>query len=122
MGSISAVSHLSLVQFLVVVIGVLTTCAMLKLNGYGPDTAAHPASGMRRNPVAVAVRSCGLLLLIAPKMWAFGSIALERRAPQFWSRGWMIASGAVLLAVLIGFLAYTTMFPYFQVKIPLQSW
>ena len=42
MNSSSALSRLALVQFLVVVIGVLTTCAMLKVWGYGPETALHP--------------------------------------------------------------------------------
>ncbi|MES2923978.1 MAG: hypothetical protein V4819_20665 [Verrucomicrobiota bacterium] len=118
----SAMSRLALVQFLVTVIGVMTTCAMLKLHQYGPETAAHPEPWMRWNPAAVVVRSYGFLLLIVPAAWTFVCMALERRAPERWSRSWTVISGAVLLAALIGFLAWTTFHPFFWQKIPLREW
>jgi hypothetical protein len=122
MNSPVTISRLALVQFLVVVIGVLTTCAMLKLHQYDPETARNPEAWMRWNPVAVAVRSCGYLLLVAPALWMIGSVVLERRAPQYWSRGWTITAGILLIAFLFGFLAWTTIYRYFPVKVPFREW
>ena len=112
----SAISRLALLQYLVVVIGVLTTCGILKLNGY------DPAAAIRWNPVAVAIRNLGYLLLLVPAIWAAACIVLERRACNRWNRNWSIASGVLVVSVLVGLLWWTTSTPFFFQKVPLQTW
>jgi hypothetical protein len=111
----SAISRLALLQSLIVVIGVLTTCGILKLNGYDPGAA------IRWNPVAVAVRNVGYLLLMVPAIWTATCIVLERRAPNHWNRTWSIASGVLAIALLAGLLWWTTATPFFFQKVPLQT-
>ena len=112
----SAISRLALLQCLIVVIGVLTTCGILKLNAYDPEAA------IRWNPVAVAVRNVGYLLLMVPAIWTAACIVLERRASNHWNRTWSIASGVLVIALLAGLLWWTTATPFFIQKVPLQTW
>ncbi len=116
MNHASAISRLALLQCLIIVVGVLTTCGILKLHAYDPGSA------VRWNPVAVAVRNLGFLLLAVPAIWAGACPVLERRVSNRWSRGWSIGSGVIAVVVLIGFLWWTTATPYFFQKIPLQMW
>jgi uncharacterized membrane protein len=112
----SAISRIALLQCLIVVIGVLTTCAILKLNAYDPEAA------IRWNPVAVAVRNAGYLLLIIPAIWASLCVVLERRISNPWNHAWSIVSGVLVIFVLVVLLWWTTTTPFFFQKVPLQSW
>ena len=111
----SAISRLALLQCLIVVIGVLTTCGILKLNAYDPEAA------IRWNPVAVAVRNLGYLLLMVPATWTAACVVLERRASNHWNRTWSIASGVLVISVLVALLWWTTATPFFFQKVPLQA-
>jgi hypothetical protein len=112
----SAISRIAMLQCLIVVIGVLTTCGTLKLNAYDPEAA------IRWNPLAVAVRNFGYLLLMVPAFWTAACIVLERRASNHWNRTWSIASGALFISLLTGLLWWTTATPFFFQKVPLQAW
>lgn len=115
MNQTSAISRLALLQCLVVVIGVLTTCAMLKLYAYDPNTS------IRWNPLAVSVRNFGYLLLMIPAIWTAACIVMERRESSHWNRTWSMVSGVLVTAVLAGLLWWTTATPYFFQKVPLQE-
>jgi hypothetical protein len=116
MNNTSAISRIALLQCLIVVIGVLTTCGILKLNAYDPNAQ------IRWNPVAVAVRNIGYLLVIIPPIWTAVCITLERRESNRWNRTWSIVSGVLVCAVLAGLLWWTTATPYFFQKAPAQIW
>lgn len=109
------ISRLALLQCLIVVIGVLTTCGILKLNAYDPSVA------VRWNPVAVAVRNFGYLLLIVPAIWTAVCLVLERRTSTRWNRTWTIASGLLFTCILNGLLWWTTATPLFFQKVPMQG-
>ncbi len=104
----SPISRLALLQFLVVVVGVLTTCAMLKFNHYGKDNFYDSNFIIRWNPVAVAIWNLGYLLLAVPAFWAVACVLLEKRAPELWSQTWSIISGFLVTFLLAGLLFWTT--------------
>ena len=114
-GNMSTISRLALLQCLVVVIAVLTTCGLLKLNAYDPD------SEIRWNPVAVAIRNYGFLLLLVPAVWAAASFALERSAVHRWSPSWTLVSGLMVISLLVSLLWWTTSTPYLHQKVPLST-
>jgi len=109
MSPISSLSRLALLQVLVVAVGVLVTCGMLKLYGY-PDFARH------WNPVSLGVRHSGYLLLFVPAVWTFACLGMERRITGVWTRRWSLASGFILLVVLAGGLWWTSFTPYYWSK------
>ena len=111
----SPLSRIALAQSLVVFIGVMTTCGMLKLNHYDPQ------SGTRWNPVAVAIREAGFLLLAIPVGWTVLCLVLESRDTSRWNRTWTIVSGLAIIAGLVSFLWWTTATPTFYQKLPLQE-
>jgi uncharacterized membrane protein len=108
MKNTSAISRLALLQCLIVVIGVMTTCLILKFNAYStePDRPW--------NPVAVAVWNLGYLLLVIPAIWTAACFVLERRASDHWNRTWSIVSGVLVIIILAGLLWWTTATPYHQ--------
>lgn len=112
----SAISRIALIQCLIVVTGVLTTCGILKLYAYDPN------ADIRWNPVAVAVRNIGYLLLIIPPIWTAVCVVLERSDSYFWNRIWSIASGILICTALAGLLCWTTATPFFFQKVPAQIW
>lgn len=116
-GNMSTISRLALLQCLVVVIGVLTTCGLLKLNAGVLD------SEIRWNPVAVAIRNYGFLLLLVPAVWAAASFALERSAVHRWCPAWTVVSGLMVISLLVSLLWWTTSTstPYFHQKVPLST-
>jgi|GEM_PF-6252576 len=105
---ISPIARLALLQSLVIVIGVLTTCMILKLN-----LSIYKESSVDWNPVAVAVRNFGFLLLIIPAAWAGTCVALEHRRTNFWNSTRTLISGIAIITILIGFFWWTTENPYF---------
>lgn len=114
----SSISRLALLQFLMVGIGVFTTCGTLKLLNYRPDIDMQ----IRWNPVALAVRSFGIVLLLIPVVWAIACIFLERRYSERWDQRWTIVSGVAILLGIIGLLWWTTVTPYFFQFADISTW
>jgi hypothetical protein len=112
--SSSPISRVSLVQTLIILIGVVMTAASLKWFSY-------PEQTLDWNPIAVAVRDFGFLLLLVPAAWAIVCAILERRSPDWWSPVIAWLSGIALIAGLGGLFYWTISTPYFYHKVPFQT-
>jgi len=100
------ISRIALVQTLFILIGVLMTVAHLKLYSFTDGQ-------LDWNPIAIAVRNYGFLLLIIPTIWALTCTLLERNNTNRWSPFMTAVSGFVLIACFCCLFYWTITTPHF---------
>lgn len=105
---------LASIQIAVILFGFMATGLILKAAGY-PDIG-YPINGR-----ILFVRHFGALFFIAPVIWAFSTVALERRTENRFTKRWSVVSGMALLAGLTYFYFMTAAGAMYMQAGPIQS-
>ncbi len=105
---------LASMQIVVILFGFMATGLILKAAGY-PDIG-YPINGR-----ILFVRHFGALFLIAPVIWVFVTVALERRTENRFTKRWSVVSGLALLAGLSYFYCLTVAGAMIMHAGPIQS-
>ncbi|BCU77716.1 hypothetical protein [Luteolibacter sp. LG18] len=90
---------LAILQMGVVLVGVFGTGMAMKVGGFDDD--------YQPDLLHTTIRNVGGLLLLVPTAWAVISIRLEAKPDSRWTPHWSMASGLLLLAVLVVFFSRT---------------
>ena len=109
------IAILSLVQVACVLIGFLALGLVLKIWGYPAEPSGSPTVVCM--PLAIFLRTYGLLLLGLPIFWTFGAVVAVQGSGGWWLEGTAILAGVlVCVAVALSFL-YAAVFPIGRLQI-----